>query len=240
MNKFETQRQYYPVLAYKSFLNTPQNGLIPTYVADAICAEIQGRMLEGLDIMKTNEKWAEADVIRGKVARLLNADPAEICFGGNSSTLFNIFANGIQLKPGENVITYNTAYSATTYTWINKRQDGVEVRIATAVDGRVDANTLISLVDSKTRVISVCHVDSYTGYRHDLARLGAFCRERGICLAVDATQSCGAIEIDVKKMNVDFLTTSCYKWLQCPFGLGFAYIRRELIDTLKQTDMGWT
>ena len=239
MNKFEAQRQYYPVLAYRTFLNTAQSGLIPTYAAEAMCADIQDRVMNGMDIVTHNERWAKANLLRPKIARMIHGSAEEIAFGPNSSTLFNIFANGIGLKPGDNVVTYDSAYFATTYTWINKRQDGVEARIIHAEDGRMDASKLMAAVDERTRAISVCHVDFGSGFRHDLAALGAFCRERGICLAVDATQSCGVMEIDVREMNIDFMTTSGYKWLQCILGIGFAYIRRELLDTLKQTDMGW-
>jgi selenocysteine lyase/cysteine desulfurase len=193
-----------------------------------------------MDIVTHNERWALAEILRSKIAAMIHCDPAEIAFGPNSSTLFNIFANGIGLIPGDNVITYDSAYFAMTYTWINKRQDGVEARIAHAENGRVDAESIMKLADERTRAISVCHVDFGSGFRHDLATLGAFCRERGIYLAVDATQSCGVMQIDAQKMNLDFLTASGYKWLQCILGIGFAYIRRGLLDVLKQTDMGWT
>lgn len=54
MNKFDLQRQYYPVLAHRSFLNTAQNGLIPTFEADAMCQYIQNRSLNALDISSMN------------------------------------------------------------------------------------------------------------------------------------------------------------------------------------------
>ena len=234
------QRQYYPALAKRTFLNTAQSGLIPTYAADAIYGDIQDRVENGMDIVSTNERWADADSLRFRVAEMLNCKSTEIAFGANSSTLFNIFSNGIDLKSGDNVITYDAAFFAMPYTWINKRQDGIEARIAKAKEGKVDISELISLVDKRTKAISVCHVDFGSGYRHDLVELGAFCRERGIYLAVDATQTCGILEIDVEKMNIDFLTTSCYKWLQCIWGLGIAYIRRGLLDVIKQDAMGWS
>jgi len=240
MDKFGLQRQYYPVLAYRTFLNTAQSGLLPTYAAEAICADIQGRVQNAMDIVSTNERWADADSLRYRIAEMLHCDSTEIAFGANSSTLFNIFSNGINLKPGDNVITYDSAYFAMPYTWINKRQDGIDTRIATAKEGRVDISELISLADEKTRAISVCHVDFASGYKHDLVELGAYCRNNGIFLAVDATQTCGVLEIDVEKMNIDFLTTSCYKWLQCVWGLGIVYIRRSLLDVIKQESMGWS
>ena len=240
MDKFDLQRQYYPVLAHRSFLNTAQNGLIPSFAADAMCAYVQGRSLNALDLDSMNALWDDADAIRAQIGRVLRCGADEICFGASSSDLFNIFSNGIDLRPGDNVITYDSAYHSTLFTWYNKQAEGVEVRIAKNVDGAVPVETLTALCDERTRAISVCMVDYGTGYRHDLAALGRFCRSRGIYLAVDATQACGAMAIDVEEMQIDFLTTSVYKWLQGCLGLGFAYIHRPLLDTLKQTDMGWT
>ena len=239
MNKFDLQRQYYPVLAHRSFLNTAQNGLIPTYAADAMSQHIQNRSLNALDLESMNALWDDADTIRARIGRVLNCGADEIAFGSSASDLFNIFSNGIDLRPGDNVVTYDRAYHSTLFTWYNKEPDGVEVRIARSHDGWVDAEQLIELVDEHTRAISISMVDYGTGYRHDVAKLGAFCRKNGIYLTVDATQCCGAMQIDVEAMQIDFLVTSVYKWLQGVLGLGFAYIHRPLLDRLKQTDMGW-
>lgn len=239
MNKFDSQRQYYPVLENTTFLNSAQNGLIPSYADEAMEGYIHSRYLHGLDVISMTAMWTDADDLRVQIARMLNCRSNEILFGVNSSELFNLFSNGIELHPGDNVVTYDCAYFSMTYTWFNKRQDGVETRIARGKNGAVSAEELIALCDEHTRALTVCHVDFGTGYRHDLERLGTFCRENHIWFAVDATQSCGAMNIDVEKMKIDFLTTSTYKWLQCLLGLGFAYISGRLLPHLRQSMMGW-
>jgi len=239
MEKFESQRMYYPVLGYNTFLNSAQNGLIPTYAAEAMTQYIMHRHVFALDVISMTAMWNEADDLRAKIARLLNCKSSEILFGANSSELFNLFSNGIELCSGDNVVTYDCAYFAMTYTWFNKEQEGVEARIAHVVNGAVSAEDLMALCDEHTRALSVCHVDFGSGYRHDLKKLGSFCRERSIWFAVDATQSCGAMNIDVQEMQIDFLTTSTYKWLQCLLGLGFAYISERLLSSLKQSVIGW-
>jgi len=240
MNKFDLQRQYYPVLAHRSYLNSAQNGLIPTYAAEAMCQFIQNRSLNALDLESMNALWDDAQTIRERIGRMLNCGADEIAFGPSSSALFNIFSNGVGLVPGDNVVTYDTAYHSTLFTWYNKREDGIEVRIAKSKNGWVNAEDLMALCDERTKAISISMVDYGTGYRHDVAKLGAFCRSKGIYLTVDATQCCGAMKIDVQQMQIDFLITSVYKWLQSPLGLGFVYIHRPLLDRLKQVDMGWT
>ena len=85
----------------------------------------------------------------------------------------------------------------------------------------------------------VCQVDFGSGYRHDLGAIGAFCKKHGIAFAVDGTQACGAMTVDVKEMKIDFYASSTYKWLQCLLGLGFAFIDEAFLPKLSQSIIGW-
>lgn len=239
-SKFEQQRQYYPVLGYKTFLNTAQNGLIPTYAAQSMQEYIGRRHLNALDVITMSAQWDDLDIVRAKIGKMLNASSSEILFGSNVSELMNIFSNGLDLKKGDNVVIYDSTYFSMSYIWFNKREQlGIEVRIAESDEGRTPCEKLFELVDGNTKAIVVCHVDFGSGYRHDLAAIGAFCRERDIAFAVDGTQACGAMAVDVKKMNIDFYAASTYKWLQGLLGLGFAFIDESFMPKLSQSVIGW-
>lgn len=238
-DKFLEIRDQYPVLEKYVYLDTATSGLLPRRSYERFGEALKYRFENGMDIDEYFEHWDQVDRTRRTIARMLNALEREIVFGISSSALFNLFANGIELSGGCNMVSYDTAYPSMTYTWLNKKDQGIELRLAEAVDGRVDCEQLIGLIDDNTVAVNVCHVDMSTGYRHDLERLGEFCRSRGIWLCVDATQSAGAMNIDVQQMKIDFLTASSYKWLQNILGVGFAYIRGELLDKLTQSVMGW-
>lgn len=239
--KFEKERLNYPVLAQYAYLDSATTGAIPQYGCDAICDYLQHRTQDGMDIDYYHAQWDWADEVREEIAELLGAESCrQIAYGQNSSTLFNIFYNGLNFQRGDNVIIYRNAFPAMTYQCLNLQERlGVELRVVEATDGNVAPEQLFALADEHTRAITVCHVDSGTGYRHDLATIGHWCRRHHIPFGVDATQSCGAMEIDVQAMDVDFLTASCYKWLQGVQGLAFAYIAPRLMPELAQTDMGW-
>lgn len=122
----------------------------------------------------------------------------EIAFGQNSSTLFNIFCNGLDFRKGDNVVIYENAFPAMTYVWLNlKEQLGLEVRVAGSVGGETAPEALFSLADKHTKAVTVCQVDSGNGYRHDLKAIGLWCREHKIPFGVDATQGCGAMGLQV-------------------------------------------
>jgi len=240
-NKFDIERTNYPVLKKYTYLDTATTGAIPQYAYDAICRYLSDRVEYGMDIDFYHLQWEYADILREDIAKMLGAESGKnIAFGQNSSTLFNIFCNGINLTSDDNVIIYDTAFPAMTYQWINiKSRTGITIKIAKTHNGILDINDIFNMADKKTKAITICHVDSSTGYRHDIKKIGDFCRKNNIYFGVDATQSCGAVKIDVKDMNIDFLTTSTYKWLQCVQGVAFAYISPELIKKLSQSNMGW-
>jgi selenocysteine lyase/cysteine desulfurase len=77
------------------------------------------------------------------------------------------------------------------------------------------------------------------GFRADLPRLGALCRDRGVWLLVDATQQLGAVPIEVGATPVDLLVCGGHKWLNAPFGCGFLYIRRGLLPRLRPPVAGY-
>lgn len=240
-NKFNLERRHYPVLERYAYLDTSTTGAIPQYACDAICTYLQERTDLGMDIDYYHEQWEFADIVRDEIAEMIGAENGKtIAFGQNSSTLFNIFCNGLKLEKGDNVILYETAFPAMTYQWLNLEKTlGIELRVAKAVDGEITPESLFALADERTKALTVCHVDSGTGYRHDLKAIGHWCREHHIPFGVDATQSCGAMKINVQEMEIDFLTTSVYKWLQGVQGLGFAYIAPSFMPSLVQTEMGW-
>jgi selenocysteine lyase/cysteine desulfurase len=72
-----------------------------------------------------------------------------------------------------------------------------------------------------------------------LRALSEIAHEHGAYLIVDAIQSAGAMQIDVKKDDVDFLTAACYKWLLSPPGAGYLYVKKELIEKFEPPFVGW-
>lgn len=241
IDKFQLERRHYPVLEHYAYLDSSTTGAIPQYACDAMCAYLRERTELGMDIQTYHEQWEFADLVRDEIAQMLGAEGGHtIAYGQNSSTLFNLFCNGLNLQKGDNVILYETAFPAMTYQWLNLEQTlGIELRVAKAENGQITPDALFALADEHTKALTVCHVDSGTGYRHDLKTIGKWCREHQIPFGVDATQSCGAMKIDVQDMKIDFLTSSAYKWLQGVQGLGFAYISPSFMPLLIQTEMGW-
>src|SRR5204863_3061955 len=85
---------------------------------------------------------------------------------------------------------------------------------------------------------ALSHVEFASGQRHDLVKIGQFCRERKILFCVDAIQGVGVIPVDVHLMNIDYLSADGHKWMMGPEGAGFFYCRSELIDRTRPLMIG--
>jgi selenocysteine lyase/cysteine desulfurase len=180
-----------------------------------------------------------ADHVRQSASRLINANPDEVTFIKNTSEGISFVANGLSWNNGDNVVTTNVEFPANLYPWLALRSRGVQVRMVLEEEGRIPLDQLISLIDSRTRVVAISSVQFASGYRTDLATLGEYCASKGVFLCVDAIQSLGMQPVDVKAMNIDFLASDGHKWLCGPEGIGIFYVRKELQGHLRPTTIGW-
>jgi len=115
----------------------------------------------------------------------------------------------------------------------------VKVHYVKNVDGKILPEDVEKAVDDKTVAVAISHVEYANGFHNDLRILSEIAHEHGAHLIVDAIQSAGAMQIDVKRDDVDFLTTACYKWLLSPPGAGYLYVKKELIEKFEPPFVGW-
>jgi cysteine desulfurase/selenocysteine lyase len=229
----------FPVSENLIHLNHAAVGPWPRVTADAIKAFAEENALRGsLDYTK----WIETEQrLREQLAALLNAASAsEIAFVNNTSEGLSIVASGIDWREGDHVVGIRQEFPSNRFPWLALRQKGVEFSQLDLACCEADPETaLMAMCNEKTRLVTVSAVQYATGFRMDLERLGQFCRSRGILFCVDAIQQAGAIPLDLQQIKADFATADGHKWLLAPEGLGFFYIREELLDKLLLTRFGW-
>jgi cysteine desulfurase / selenocysteine lyase len=163
-------------------------------------------------------------------ARLVNCGVDELTFVPNSTHGINLVSQMVRPKKGENVVISDLEYYGCAYPWLRTQLDGVKVRVAKSEHGMLPIENIEKLVDDKTKVVSVAHV-CHSGLRQDLRSLSKLAHDHGAYMVSDAIGSCGVVDVDVKENQVDFLTTSSYKWLLGLQGGGFLYVRKGLVDS---------
>jgi selenocysteine lyase/cysteine desulfurase len=178
---------------------------------------------------------------RAAAARLLHAAPTEIALAPNTSYGLNVAAQTLPLRSGDVVLVSDGEFPANVYPWLLQARRGVRTElIPRTPDGWPDeARLLDRLADDRVRVVAVSFVQFASGYRADLDRLGAACRERDVFLVVDAIQGLGQCPLDVSRTPVDLLSCGAQKWLLGPWGSGFLYVRGDLLRALEPPFAGW-
>lgn len=185
--------------------------------------------------------YATYEQARLAASRLVNARPREIAFMRNTSEALSAVANGIDWRSGDNVVTCEVEFPANVYPWMRLARDrGIELRFAPERSGRIDIGELLELTDSRTRVVTISWVQFASGFRADLARIGNYCRGRGIIFVVDAIQGLGALKLDVERDCVDAFAADAHKYLLGPEGIALLYVSDRVIESINPTVVGWT
>lgn len=120
-----------------------------------------------------------------------------------------------------------------------QRDRGLDLRIAMPKNGAIDMHDFERLVDKKTKLIEVSLVAMYNGFQHDLKAVCDLAHAHGAYVYADIIQAAGATPIDVRASGVDFCSCSSFKWLMGDFGLGFLYVREELLGKIRRPQIGY-
>ena len=184
----------------------------------------------------TNEEMT--DRLRSAIGRLVGAEPETIGITRGTAHGISLLAQGLDWAEGDNVVGASIEHPANVYPWMALRDRGVELRQADPVDGRVTAESVLSLVDDRTRVVALSHVQFWNGYRVDIERIGSELDKRAVVFAVDGIQSVGALKLDLSSMPVDYLSAGACAWQLGPQGIGFCYCRPELLSRLRPVLVG--
>ncbi|HET9226587.1 MAG TPA: aminotransferase class V-fold PLP-dependent enzyme [Thermoanaerobaculia bacterium] len=232
-------RSEFPVTEQFAYLNHAAVAPMPRRATERMRAMAE-------DVSRTGDQhWAdrnrEIERVRGLAAQILGArDPREVCSCENTSTGLSYVAEGfVDWQPGDNVIGACLDFPSNVYPWMRLADYGVEYRQIPERDGRIDDDELLSRVDGRTRMLALSWVQYASGYRCDLARIGRFCRERGILLVVDVIQGLGGLKLDVEKDFVDAAVGSAHKWLLGPEGIGLLYVSDRIVERVRPTRSGW-
>ncbi|MFC1749732.1 aminotransferase class V-fold PLP-dependent enzyme [Pseudomonadota bacterium] len=185
--------------------------------------------------------WLKVErTLRSNVAKLINAHTLnDIALVKNTSEGLSFVAYGLDWNDGDNIVSSNQEFPSNRIVWESLGRFGVEFREADLDAGPTPEDSLLSLVDEHTRLITISSIQYASGTRMDLERIGTFCRERGILFCVDAIQSIGATQFDVAAIKADFVMADGHKWMLGPEGLGIFWVRPEIRDQLKLTQYGW-
>ncbi len=177
---------------------------------------------------------------RRLLAELIGAHPSEVAFTQNTSTALSMIAASVRFKPGDRVLVPANEFPSNLYVWQNLKHKGVTCETFDLEPGVTVVETLARRDLRSIRLLSISPVSYQTGRLIEARALVDFCHARGILVCFDAIQAVGALPVNVRDWDMDFLAGGAQKWLLGPIGCGYLYVRHSLLEQLDVPFVGWT
>lgn len=226
----------FAIPAGETYINSAYVHPMPNIGREALRSYVESRTSPVLDTHYDREH------VKAEFAALINAKPTEISYVPNTSTGENLVVNGLGIVGTDSNIVTDALHfdGALLHLGELKRRSGLDVRIVMPRDWRIDLKDLEHVIDKKTRLVEVSLVAMTNGFQHDLKAVCDLAHSRGAYVYADIIQAAGNTPVDVRASGVDFAACSTFKWLMGDFGLGFLYVKEELLDrVLRPTQYGY-
>ena len=230
-------RGRFPIFESTVYMNSCSQGALSDAVRAAYAAYLDDWDERGAPW----EYWVEqAELARASFADLVNAKPDEIAVTTSLSAGVSALISGLEV-PGRRKIVISD-FEFPTIGQIAHAQElrGWEVaHVPEADDGTIPLERFDAVIDEETALVAVACICYRNGSRLDIEGLTQLARSRGALLLLDSFQAAGAIPIDVRALEVDFLASGVLKYLLSSAGLGFLYCREALIEEIVPHQTGW-
>jgi selenocysteine lyase/cysteine desulfurase len=230
-------RGEFPIFEHTTYANSCSQGALSRRVRAAYEEYLDGWDANGAEW----GHWVErAEAVRGAFARLLHAEANEIAVTTSVTQGVSAIVSALDLRARPRIVI--SEYEFPTVGQIAHAQElrGAEVvHVRPEADGSIPPERFAEAIDERTSLVCCTTLSYRTGHRHDVAEIARLAHGAGALCLADSYQAIGAIDFDAHALGVDFVTGGTVKYLLASAGLGFLYVRGELLPGLLPTQTGW-
>ena len=226
-----------------TFLNFGSFGACPKpifedYQAKQLLLEkepVQFIAFDGINYLQTS---------RDALGKFINANADDLVYLTNPSFSVNTIANSINLKPGDEILATNLEYGACDKTWQyycdKKGAKYIRQNIQLPL---TDKNTFIEDffkgLTPKTKMVFISHITSSTALILPVKEICDIAKSKGLLTFVDGAHAPAHIHLNLQELNPDFYTGACHKWMMCPKGCSFLYVKKDLQNNIDPLVVSW-
>ena len=205
----------------------------PRTVQDAFRRQIEYSDMGPYHTM-VNVLYRQIEAVRRRLAAYAGCDPEELAITRNSSEALENAQYGIDLKPGDEVLTTNQDYPRMIETFKQReRREGIVLKMISFPVPPPSMDDLYrrfeQAVTPRTKLILFCHITNRTGQIFPVKRICQMARARGIPAIVDGAHAFSHFPFKLSDLDCDYYGVSLHKWTYAPVGTGFLYVRKNLI-----------
>lgn len=222
----------------RTLINLNNGGVSPS---PRVVQEAMRRYLEYSNEAPVHTMWRvlepQVESVRRGLASEFGCDPEEMAITRNASESLEICIFGLDLKPGDEVLTTSQDYPRMLTSWRQReRREGIKIKYVSFPVPPPSMDHLFEIferaITPRTRVIHFCHITNLTGQIFPVKRICRMGRERGIEVIVDGAHAFAHFPFKHADLDCDYYGTSLHKWLLAPHGTGFLYVRKSKIRGL--------
>ncbi|PYT19725.1 MAG: aminotransferase V, partial [Acidobacteria bacterium] len=222
----------------RNIINLNNGGVCPS---PKVVQDAMRRQLEFSNVAPAYTMWTvlepEIESVRARLAASFGCDPEEMAITRNASEALEIAQLGIDLKPGDEVLTTDQDYPRMITTWQQReRRDSIKLKMISFPTPPPSMDDLYQrferAITPRTRVIHFCHITNLTGQIFPVKKICQMARSRGIEAIVDGAHAYAQFPFKHEDLDCDYYGTSLHKWLLAPHGTGFLYVRKSKIEKL--------
>jgi len=241
-------RKQFLIPAGEVYLNNGTVGSSPAPVLRAVFEGYETSEKMNQDDPEDYPIWGYAswNQFRDPLAAFVGCHRDELALLRNATEGNSYIANGIDLKPGDEVIMTDQEHPGGEHPWdLRAKRYGIVLKKLTLPKPVENPAQVLNLfndaITPRTRVLFFSHITTVTGVVLPAKELCALARGKGILSAVDGAHVSGMMRLNLHELGCDMYSSSPHKWLQAPKGSGFLYVRDEVIDRLWSTiaTEGW-
>jgi len=233
----EEFRARFPIFTRRIYVNSCSQGALSIDVEEAMRAYLDSWHEHG----SPWEMWVvQVERLRARFAASIGAGADEIAVMPSASAGINAIASALRFDgPRSHVVIGDFEFPTMAQVWLAQERRGASIRRARASGDSLPLDAYDVVIDERTLVVPATHVCFRNGHKTDIAGLVRLAHDRGAYVFLDDYQRTGSGPIDVHALGVDFMVTGCLKYMLAASGIGFLYVRRDLIERFEPTVTGW-
>jgi selenocysteine lyase/cysteine desulfurase len=237
MFPFATERKDFPILESQYQLSSCSQGALSNQVQSALDEYIRTLSDEGMNWPLWMKRIDEA---KSAFAQMINASADEIAVMSSVSDVSSSIASALDFSGKRNkIVSTEMDFPSNGHVWLSQQKRGAVVKFLAQVDHMIPFRAYETSINEETLLTAVSHVSYYNGFKQDVKKIAELAHDKGSYIYVDAYQSVGSVVIDVKEMDIDFLSSGAQKYLLGIPGISFLYIRKSLALKLEPLNTGW-
>ncbi|MBP6412725.1 MAG: aminotransferase class V-fold PLP-dependent enzyme [Bacteroidia bacterium] len=174
----------------------------------------------------------------------LNCSAEDLIFTPNPSHAVNLVAKNLELKPDDEILTTNLEYGACDKTWqFYCKKSGakyIRQKIELPLQSKQKfIDDFFKGFSHKTKLVFISHITSATGLVFPVDEICAIAKQRGVMTFVDGAHAPGQVPLDLQKLQADFYTGACHKWMLTPKGCSFLMVKKPFQNLLEPLIVSW-